>query len=242
MRCETVIANFHSYLEQPLEWTCVVKSLSEHLQLCHYCRKDCYKLLSTFPSDLNIASKLNQVEWQELKHLINQSHELEEESKKTLLSTPTNEKTFKNIGLNYRFFSKSIAALVVIFITTAVSLFYENFQLRKFDGTLKTDQQISKTATTNNNIYSKVSSPNSLESIFAKEPKETSKLVSKKPCKIKLPAKNKCQKQPAVASKTKPTNKIIEQNPQPTFFDTAYSLNFFFVIKQQTNKVKVDLE
>lgn len=249
MHCETVIANFHSYLEQPTEWVNTIKDISAHLHKCEYCRKDCQKLLSTFPRDLDIASKLNQLEWQELKVLINQTPSSNENQITPLNDKPTNLILGYTLS-SYSTWNKNLAVAALIFVTTGFSLtYYHYLSVNKTDKNLITNQQIIC-----KNTFSKSEKINSIESVSALSTLSTNssaikqrvKPSCKTPCKIKLPAKNKIPPPQSASSdpldsKVNSPSKNLQQNPQPTFFDTAL-FNFMLSPCQQYTYKLINLD
>lgn len=114
MRCETVISDFQDYLEEIT--SNIGKDLFAHLYTCEFCRKDCQKLLSTFPSKERV-SNLDSPQWQELKLLISNPISLTKPIEFTLLNQkPLITNCFDEVKTSLRDFASSPKVFMIAII------------------------------------------------------------------------------------------------------------------------------
>lgn len=214
MRCETVISDFQDYLEEIT--SNIGKDLFAHLYNCEFCRKDCQKLLSTFPSKERF-SNLDSPEWQELKLLISNPISLTKPIEFTLLNQkPFITSCFDEVETSLRDFAsspkvfmiaiindigqvhngpywdKSVRVATLIWLTSVASLiFYGGFGLGFSTDTSKTTLS-SNTTSCQEKVYYIALSPKTAATSLS----IASNFVSSKNQNLTLSASSKLSRKP----------------------------------------------
>lgn len=216
MRCETVISDFQDYLEELT--SNIGKDLFAHLYNCEFCRRDCQKLLSTFP-DRERFFNLDSAEWQELKLLISNQATLAKPLEFTLLNQkPLVTNCFDEIETNLRDFAsspkvfmsaiindigqvhngpywdKGVRVATLIWLTSVASLiFYGGFGLGFSTDTNKTTLA-SNTASCQEKVYYIALSPKTAATSLTID--KASNFVSSKNQNLTITASSKLSRKP----------------------------------------------
>lgn len=217
MRCETVISDFQDYLEEIT--SNIGKDLFAHLYNCEFCRKDCQKLLSTFPHKERF-SNLDSPGWQELKLLISNPIYLTKPFEFTLLNQkPFITSCFDEIETNLRDFAsnpkvfmsaiindisqahkgpywdKGVRVATLIWLTSVASLiFYGGFGLGFSTNTSKTTLSSNTSISHQEKVYYIALSPKTTATSLTMD--KVNNFVSSKNQNLTLTASSKLSKKP----------------------------------------------